>query len=114
MSSFKLLELFGVATVPDPEDADKRLIEVDFAPEDGAVAKARRDGDWPEETKILAEMHKELAIYHAAKYRQSDKNYKATVFLSPVERRERDEQGRTEAQEHQESEGDFYAQMGWS
>lgn len=114
MSSYELLELFGYRAVPDPDDVEKRLIEVDFAPEDGAVAKARRDGDWPEWVKILAELHKEDALYHAAKYRQSDKSYKATVFLSPVERRERAERELAEALEHQEAETDFYAQQGWT
>lgn len=115
MSSYELLELFGVEYVDVVEDGDTRtLIELEYAPEDGAVARAMRGGDWPEWVQILAEIHKEEAVYHAAKYSTPKKKHQATVFLSPVERRKRQEEAVADAQERQESESDFDAQMGWS
>ncbi|GJJ22280.1 hypothetical protein MTY414_59530 [Mycolicibacterium mageritense] len=115
LSSYELLELFGVAYVDVVEDGETRkLIELEHAPEDGAVAKAIRGGDWPEWVQILAELHKEESVYHAAKYSTPRKKHQATVFLSPVERRKRQEQAVADAQERQDSQSDFDAQMGWT
>lgn len=115
MSSFTLLELFGIDYVDVVEDGQTRkLVDPKFAPEQGAVAKTVRDGDWPEWVAILAEIHKEQAIFHASHYRRSDKRYKATVFQSPVERRKRHEQAVVDARDLEESEQSFYAQQGWT
>lgn len=65
MSSFKLLELFGVSFVDDPETR-VRSIRVDFAPEDGALARALRGGAWSEKELIWAETFNELARIRAS------------------------------------------------
>ncbi len=64
------------------------LVLLRHAPEIGPYKTALRDGDWPEFTKILAELHKETAMNRAAKYAGGKHEYQPTVFLSPVERRE--------------------------
>ena len=64
------------------------LVLLRHAPERGPYKTALRDGDWPEEVKILAELHKETAMNRAAKYAGGKHEYRPTVFLSPVERRE--------------------------
>lgn len=71
MSSFKLLELFGVTIVDDPE-AEIRTIEVDFAPEDGAVAALLRDGERPEWKQALAQVANISAMFRSAKMPNAD------------------------------------------
>lgn len=56
-----------------------------------------RDGDWPESTKMVAALHNEVAADRASKYAGGEHEYEHTVFLSPVERRERAEE--TEAED---------------
>lgn len=62
------------------------LVLLRHAPETGAYKTALRDGDWPEQTQILAELHKETALNRAAKYAGGKHAYRPTLFLSPVER----------------------------
>lgn len=81
MSSFKLLELFGVAIVDDP-DEETRTIAVDFAPEDGAVAAALRDGERPEWKQALAQVANISAMFRSAKMPNADTDvYGERMFL---------------------------------
>lgn len=52
----------------------------------GAPQPFGRDGDWPESLRILAETHKELALYRAAKYVGSPNEYVPQIFITPSER----------------------------
>jgi hypothetical protein len=45
-----------------------------------------RDGDWPEDVKIAAKTHEELALYRASKYVGGPNEYVPRVFISPPER----------------------------
>lgn len=65
MSSYELLELFGVSFHDDPV-AKVRTIRVDFAPENGELAKAMRDGERPEWQQMLAQSANETAVLRAA------------------------------------------------
>lgn len=71
MSSFKLLELFGVTITDDPEE-EIRTIAVDFAPEDGAVAAKLRDGERPEWKQALAQVANISAIFRGGKFPNAD------------------------------------------
>jgi hypothetical protein len=62
------------------------LVLLRHAPERGPYKAALREGDWPEDTKILAELHKEVALNRAGKYAGGQHAYTPKVFLSPVER----------------------------
>lgn len=71
LSSFKLLELFGV-TITDDHEAETRTITVDFAPEEGAVAAALRDGERPEWKQALAQVANISAMFRSAKMPNAD------------------------------------------
>lgn len=105
MSSFELLELFGVSiddsvtldgktfdadtpivtsagwsTAAVLEAADKtRTIRVDFAPEDGALADALRDGERPEWKRMLAQTANETAVLRAGQVKGAD-DYGSQIF----------------------------------
>lgn len=85
MSSFTLLELFGVTVTDDPE-AQTRTIRVDFAPEDGALAAAMREGERPEWKQALAQSANVLAVLRCAHAPDADgEEYGERLFL-PIER----------------------------
>jgi hypothetical protein len=65
LSSFELLELFGISIVSDPK-AKVRTIRVDFAPEDGALAKELRGGELPEWQQMVRQSANTLAVLRAA------------------------------------------------
>ncbi|MEE3066565.1 MAG: hypothetical protein VYA67_21930 [Actinomycetota bacterium] len=64
MSSFELLELFGVRIIDDA-DEKVRNIHVDFPPEDGAVALAIRDGEGPEWQQAVRQTASDLTVMRA-------------------------------------------------
>ena len=63
-------------------------------PDDGSAFKAEapkpfgRGGDWPEWVQMLAETHKENALYRASKYVGGPNEYVPQVFIPPAERAE--------------------------
>lgn len=65
MSSYELLELFGVSVIDDP-DTKTRTIRVDFAPDDGALATALRGGELPEWQQMMRQSANTLAVLRAA------------------------------------------------
>jgi hypothetical protein len=65
MSSYELLELFGI-TITDDADEQVRTIAVNFAPEDGALATALRGGEIPEWQQMLRQSTNTLAVLRAA------------------------------------------------
>ncbi|MCV7255346.1 hypothetical protein H7J86_24590 [Mycobacterium hackensackense] len=85
MSSFELLELFGVTTEEDHE-AETRTITIEFAPEDGAVAAAIRDGERPEWKKMLAQSANIAALFRSAKFPNADTDEYGEQFFLPVSR----------------------------
>lgn len=114
MSSYELLELFGVDVI-DPEtrtvwacvyspDAGMRIlqqiavevdenpvrtIQVDFAPEDGVLASALRDGERPEWKQMLAQSANESAVLRAAQVQGADGDeYGSRLFLPVWRERE--------------------------
>ena len=65
MSSYELLELFGISIEEDAEEM-VRTIRVDFAPEDGALAAALRGGELPEWQQMVRQSANTLAVLRAA------------------------------------------------
>ncbi|TDK85487.1 hypothetical protein EUA02_29975 [Mycobacterium paragordonae] len=99
MSSYKLLELFGARIVDNP--AKKvRTIHMDFAPEDGAVAKAMRDGEGSEMEQAVRQIANEAAVIRAAYVPNADASqYGSGFFLPPaIARRNRAEHERVQAE----------------
>lgn len=85
MSSFELMELFG-ATVIDDAEAKTRTIRIDFAPEDGALAMALRDGKRPEWKQMLAQSANIAVLlrqYHAP---DADTEVYGEQFFLPTDR----------------------------
>ena len=83
MSSYELLELFGISIVDDP--AEKvRTIRVDFAPEHGALASALRGGEIPEWQQMVRQSTNTLAVLRAAQVpgAQADE-YGERLFFPP-------------------------------
>lgn len=65
LSSFELLELFGISIDEDPATRT-RTIRVDSAPEDGALAAALRGGELPEWQQMIRQTANTLAVLRAA------------------------------------------------
>lgn len=99
MSSYKLLELFGARIVDDPA-AKARTIHMDFAPENGAVAKAMRDGEGTELVQATRQIANETAVLRAAYVPNADASqYGSGFFLPPaIARQNRAERERAQAE----------------
>lgn len=99
MSSYKLLELFGARVVDNP--AKKvRTIHMDFAPDNGAVAKAMRDGEGSELEQAVRQIANETAVLRAAYVPNADASqYGSGFFLPPaIARQNKVEQERIRAE----------------
>lgn len=83
LSSFDLLEMFGVTIIDDP-DTETRTVEIEFAPEDGAVADLVRDGERPEWKRMLAQVANISAIFRAAKFPNADSEHYGEQVFYPV------------------------------
>jgi len=90
------------------------LVLLEELPEASRYKTARRDGQWPEWMQILKGLHNETALHRASLYAGGENAYDATVFLDPLERRERFENSEAEEEDRQKDDEDFYADMGWS
>lgn len=82
MSSYKLLEMFGARIVDNPA-TKVRTIHMDFAPEDGAVAKAMRDGEGTEMTQAVRQIANEAAVLRAAYVPNADASQYGSGFFLP-------------------------------
>ena len=71
MSSFELLELFGVSIEDDPQSRE-RTIRIEWPPDDGAVDKAMRDGERSERDQMLAQIANISAMFRSAKFPKAD------------------------------------------
>ncbi|EUA18475.1 putative gp13 [Mycobacterium xenopi 3993] len=89
------------------------LVLLRHAPENGPYKTALREGKWPEFMQILAEIHKELALYRASHYVGSENEYTPKVFIDPVERRALADQQAEEEAASENFQNDLAAQMGW-
>lgn len=99
MSSYKLLEMFGARIVDDPA-AKARIIHMDFAPEDGAVAKAMRDGEGTELVQATRQIANETAVLRAAYVPNADASQYGSGFFLPlaIARQNRAERERVQAE----------------
>lgn len=90
------------------------LVLLRHAPELGPYKKALREGGWSEFEQMLAEIHKELALYRASYYAGTDNRYTPKVFVNPVDR----ERLHTETVETEDAveefQDDIGAQLGWT
>jgi len=80
----------------------------------GAYKTFLREGDWPEDVQILTEIHKELALYRAAKYVGGPNEYMPKVFMSLREQRELAEKAERRESELKQSEDDLFNALGFS
>lgn len=143
MSSFELLELFG-GSVVDPEmrtviacvtgpdgravgeitipvdeaglyaEKPQRTIRIEFAPEDGVLADALRDGNRSEWKQMLAQSANELAVISVVQAPEADRDeYGSRLFLPMDRMRELidDEQLRIEQVRSSEFDGDGMSSM---
>lgn len=112
LSSFELLELFGVRFEDDPETRT-RSIFVDFAPEQGAVAVALRDGGWTEDQLVAAETFNEIARLRASFHTANggkQASYEPFAFEDPTVRERRALESAAAAKLQMEVEEDLF---GW-
>ena len=113
LSSFKLLEWFG-ATINDDPDKHVRTIVVEFAPENGALAKAMRDGGFTRIEEMLSETHNEIARLRTSFHvvNGGDK-YEPPEFVDPRVEKLR-AQAKQELDEfHQEAEEALFEPLDW-
>lgn len=78
--------------------------------ERSAFNTALRDGDWPEDTQILAKIHEEIAGDNASK--RGERSF--TTFVSVKERRDRYISEHEESLARQDDDELFYSDMGFS
>ena len=91
MSSFELLELFGV-DIDDDEATKTRTISIEFAPDQGMLAKAMRRGGWSEQQQAVFQIANELAVLRASQVQGVDADvYGSRLFIPPQKVRERTE-----------------------
>jgi hypothetical protein len=91
--------------------SSRRLLEVlDNLPERSAFNTALRQGDWPEDTQILAKIHEEIAGRNASERGESS----FTSFVSPKERLARYLEAHEESLARQDDDEMFYSDMGFS
>jgi hypothetical protein len=88
------------------------LVLLAHLPERSAFKTALRDGDWPIDTQIAAETHKELAEFHAGHRPEGEREYSA--FISPVQNRKRYAEIEAEAEFGAQQLDVLYDQLGWS
>ena len=85
LSSFELLELFGVDVTED-YDAKVVTVRVDFTPDDGALAAALRNGDRPEWQQMAVQSANELAVLRAAWVPGAQADEYGSRLFFPVDR----------------------------
>lgn len=100
MSSYELLELFG-ARVVDDTGTMIRTIHVDFAPEDGALAKAMRGGEGTELVQAMRQSANEMAVLRAAFVPNADASQYGSRFFLPLSLRQGFEAEREELRAEQ-------------
>jgi hypothetical protein len=83
LSSFDLLELFGVV-IEDDHEAQERTITIEWPPDDGAVAQAMRDGERPEWKQMLAQIANVSAMFRSAKFPKADTDAYGERMFFPV------------------------------
>jgi len=81
---------------------------------DGPYETALRDGGFTTVEKMLAELHKEFALYRASHYVDTDNAYTPKVFLDQQEARKLLAEQAAEEQDREESEEGLYESLGWS
>jgi hypothetical protein len=83
--------------------------------EDSAYRTAlERDGQWPVWMQMLKQTANETSLNRAVKYAGGDNEYAPTVFLDPIEQRERVEEQLAEEQFHKEATSELYGNLGWT
>lgn len=87
MSSYEMLELFGARVVDDAATM-VRTVHVDFAPEDGAVAKAMRGGEATELVQVSRQTANEMAVLRAAYVPNADASEYGSHFFLPLAKRQ--------------------------
>ena len=92
--------------------SSRRLLDVVIPnlPERSAFNTALREGDWPEDTQILAKIHEEIAGDNASK--RGERSF--TSFVSPKDRLDRYIEQQEESLSRQDDDELFYSDMGFS
>jgi hypothetical protein len=81
---------------------------------DGPYETALRDGGFTTLEKMIAELHKEFALYRASHYVDTDNEYTPKVFLDQREAKKLLADQEAEEREQERSEEDLYAGLGWT
>jgi len=90
LSSFELIELFGVRIIDDHE-TQTRTITAEYAPEDGAVDRVIREGGFNRVETLLAELFNETARSRASLHVAFGGNaYEPPEIVDPRVERERE------------------------
>lgn len=113
MSSFELMELFGVVIEDDPE-REERTIRVEYAPENGAVDKALRDNGYSLLEQMVAQTHNELVRFRRDwRMRYGAKDYEPFLFVDPRVAEEREKARREQEELQLEVEMELAANVPW-
>lgn len=110
MSSYELLELFG-AVITEDSDRQERTIEVEFAPENGALARALRGGERSERDQAIVQTANEVAVIRAAKVPGAHADeYESRLFLPMARLREIADEQRLRAEDiHTDEPGGLFS-----
>lgn len=118
MSSYKLLELFG-ASVTEDEQTRTRTIDVEFPPEQGALARALRGGCWPIWQQMMAETVNEAYRFRSS-YHTVNGGAEASFdtseleFIDPAVQAARERFAEAVAEERRQEQQDFESEIGFS
>lgn len=115
LSSFKLLELFGASVEDDPQ-TQTRTISVDFAPQDGALDRAMREGGYTRLEQLVAEAHNEIARFRASYHTVSSRGkstFEPFEFLDPRVEKARDAEKREREEFQKQAEEALFEGLDW-
>lgn len=92
----------------------KLLVLLRHPRKDGPYERALHDGGWPDFMKMMAEIHKEVALFRASHYVDTDNAYTPKVFIEPAEAKRRAAETAEEEREHEENVNDLYDEVGFT
>ena len=113
LSSYELLELFGVTVVDDPEQM-VRTLRIDFPPKDGAVDTALREGGFNRQESIAAATFNELALNRLWLHKiNGGKDYDPPRIEDPRYDKAKREEERKKAEFRERVQQDIFAGFDW-
>ena len=80
----------------------------------GYKREFERGGNWPVWQQMLKDLHNETALHRAGLYAGGEHSYDPTLYIDPVEHRQRQAEAEELQEFHDEAESELYGRLGWT